>query len=155
MDLDDGIPSLDLSQISHSCCVLMRDLAEIQWRDFINQDPLTYWVLLLSCDVYFQYIYSRIVYFYLKYYALFFIVNVEGVPSQQLKRSLSYFTSKTGSNHTSQDKAHYVWMPFWGNLINCVLMTRWNKTPITWTALTLPPTVGDTQCPWINKLNIR
>ncbi len=29
------IPSLDLSQISHSCCALMRDLAEIQFMDLI------------------------------------------------------------------------------------------------------------------------
>ncbi len=29
------IPSLDLSQISHCCCALMRDMAEIQFRDLI------------------------------------------------------------------------------------------------------------------------
>ncbi len=57
------IPELDLSQISHECTARMRDLAEIQCRDFINQDPLTRWILFLSCDVFFQYISSRIVYF--------------------------------------------------------------------------------------------
>ncbi len=46
-------------------------------------------VFFLSCDLLFQYISSGIVYFYLKYYELFFIVKVEGVPSQQLKCSIS------------------------------------------------------------------
>ncbi len=50
---------------------LMRDLAKIQFRDLMNQDPPTHWVLFLSCDVFFEYISSEIVYFYLKYYGLF------------------------------------------------------------------------------------
>ncbi len=67
----------------------MKDLAEIQRRDFINQDLLTHWLFFLSCDVFVRYISSRIVYFYLKYYELIFIVKVEGVHSHQLKRSIS------------------------------------------------------------------
>ncbi len=35
MGLINKIPSLDLSQISHSCYTLMRDLAEIQFRNLI------------------------------------------------------------------------------------------------------------------------
>ncbi len=39
--------------------------------------------------IFFLYISNRIVYFYLKYYELCFKVKVEGVPSQQLKHSIS------------------------------------------------------------------
>ncbi len=52
MDIDDEIPELDLSQMSHDCAVRMGDLAEIQLRDLMNQNPPTHWVLFLSCDVF-------------------------------------------------------------------------------------------------------
>ncbi len=90
MDLDDDeIPELDLIEISHVCYALMRDLTEILWSNFINQDPLTHWVLCLACDAFFNIFLVELLIFYLKYYELFFIVTVEGVPSQQLKRFIS------------------------------------------------------------------
>ncbi len=46
------IPSLDLSQISHSCCALMRDLAEIQFRNLIIKiHPLTGFCLILCASL--------------------------------------------------------------------------------------------------------
>ncbi len=51
--------------------------------------PKHLWRIHQPSGLFFQYISSRSVYFYLKYYELFFIVKVEGVPSQQLKRSIS------------------------------------------------------------------
>ncbi len=63
MDLDHEIPLLDAPQ--------MRDLAEIQCRDLMNQDPPTHWVLFLYCDVFVEYILIKIVYIYLKYYGIF------------------------------------------------------------------------------------
>ncbi len=90
---------LDLSQIVHECWAVMRDLAEIQWRDFINQDPLIYWVYYLVMFV-FQYISSRIVYFLSKIlWTIFFIVKVEGVPSQQLKHFISLPHDVTVNTH--------------------------------------------------------
>ncbi len=147
-------------------------LAEIQWRDLMNQDPPTHCVLFLSCDVVFEYISSKSVYFQLKCYDYFLIVkvvtwsqqvkcsislpqchhskhplschngyvmlsrqlcditmgrwhchwhqiimwptawiflyniqeNVDILPKIQVARKRGYFTSKTGSGHTSQDK---------------------------------------------------
>ncbi len=47
-------------------------LAEIQWRNLMNQDPSTNWVLFLYCDVFVEYIsIKENDYFYLKYYELF------------------------------------------------------------------------------------
>ncbi len=85
MDLDDEITELDLSHISHGCAARMKDLAEIQWRDFINQDPLNHLVLILSCDVFVKYISSRTVYFYLKYYELFYYSKSRRSPIKALK----------------------------------------------------------------------
>ncbi len=68
-DLDDGIPELELSQIEWAAW--MRDLAEIQWRDLMNQDPPTHWVLLYPVTFSFEYIFIKIIYLHLKYCGLF------------------------------------------------------------------------------------
>ncbi len=38
------------------CTAQMQDLAEIQWRNLLNQDSPTHWVLFLSCTVFVEYI---------------------------------------------------------------------------------------------------
>ncbi len=43
--LHNEISLLDLSQISHLCCALMRDLAEVPIPGSHHQDSLTNWVL--------------------------------------------------------------------------------------------------------------
>ncbi len=53
---------------------LMRNLAEIQFRDLMNQDSPTQWDLFLSCNVFVEYISIKIAYFHLKYYGLFFFI---------------------------------------------------------------------------------
>ncbi len=40
----------------------MRNLAEIQFRDLMTQDPPIHWVLLLCCDILIEYIPIQIVY---------------------------------------------------------------------------------------------
>ncbi len=86
VDLDDEIPELDLSQ----CAAWMRDLAEIQWRDFINQDPLTLSVLFLPCDVFSNmFLVENCLFLSKILWTIFVIIKVEWVPSQQLKRSIS------------------------------------------------------------------
>ncbi len=60
------IPSFDLSQISHLCCTLMRDLAEIQFRNLIIKIHLLTGFCLIRSLMFCQLRYwSTTVYYYL------------------------------------------------------------------------------------------
>ncbi len=122
MDIDDEIAELDLSHISHGCAARMKDLAEIQWRDFINQDPLNHLVLLLSCDVFVQYISSRTIYFYLKYYELFFYSKSRRSPTTAIKTL--HITAPW--RHSKYPLLWYNGLVMLSRLLGDITMGRWH-----------------------------
>ncbi len=63
----------------------MRDLSEIQWRDLMNQDPPTHWVLILSCDVFVNIFLVKLFIFIWNTVDYFCIVKVVEAPLQQVK----------------------------------------------------------------------
>ncbi len=70
---------MDLSQISHECVAWIKDLAKIQFKDLMQQDKPTHWVLVLFCEAFVEYIFIKIVHFHLKYYGLFYSKNSSGL----------------------------------------------------------------------------
>ncbi len=72
----DEIPELDLNQISYKCTARMSNLAEIQFRDLMNQDLSTHWVLFLSCQVFMNILQLKLYIFISDNITYFLIVNV-------------------------------------------------------------------------------
>ncbi len=99
VDLDDEIPELDLRQISHEYTAWMCDLAEIQWSDFMNQDPLIHWVLFLSCDIFRNIFPLKLLIFIWNTTNYFLIVKVVVASSQQEKYSVSLPHDVRVNNH--------------------------------------------------------
>ncbi len=89
MNLDE-IPKFDLRQISHEFAARMGDLAEIQWRDLMNQDPLTHLILFFSCDVFLNIIPLKLFIFIWNIMNYFLIVKVGGVGTE-FPRGNSFF----------------------------------------------------------------
>ncbi len=77
------ISAKSLMSAQHEWEIWLRSNKEM---DFINQDPLTHWVFVFIVWCFFQYISSRIVYFfYLKYYELFFYSKSRRSPIKAIK----------------------------------------------------------------------
>ncbi len=85
-----------LMSVQHEWEIWLRSNEEIS---LIKIHSLTGFCFVFILLCFFQYISSRIVYFLSKYYELLFIVKVEGVPSQQLKCSISLSHDVTVNTH--------------------------------------------------------
>ncbi len=72
-----------LNWISAKSCMSMRDFAEIQWRNLMNQYPPTHWGLFLPCDVFVAYISIKLFIFMWKSMDYLFIVKIATASSQQ------------------------------------------------------------------------
>ncbi len=102
----------------NECASWMRDLAEIQFRDLMNQDPPTQWVLFLSCNVFLNLFLVKLLFFFWNTMDYFFIVKVVVASLQQVKCFISLPHDITVNTHC------HVTMWMWCFLGNYV-MSQW------------------------------
>ncbi len=107
-----------ISGNSYKCTARVRDLGEIQFRDLMNQDPPTHWVLFLSCDVCINMFPLKLFIFIWYIMNYFFIVHVVATSSKQVKCSIS-------RSHDVTVKTNWkVTMGRWHCLVNYI-MSQW------------------------------
>ncbi len=96
----------------------VKNLNEGQFRDLMNQDPPTQWVLFLSCNVFLNLFLVKLLFFFWNTMDYFFIVKVVVASLQEVKCSISLPHDITVNTHC------HVTMWMWCFLGNYV-MSQW------------------------------